>query len=803
MPEALTAAAGTARASHDTADLARMLLDLGDPATALALLDAGSADAAASASQLAVLGMAHLAASRPEVALPVLRRAVALGDGSAATLLNLALAEGATGDTTRALALVTQAEDAAPTWAEPALRRAELLRRIGDKDAAAAAYEAALARDPARPEALIGLASLHIVRGDGARAQMLLLRACAASPERAEAWDALGLALMLTGDAAAAEAAFGEAARLEPTAIPWVLHRAEAAFAGGRAEAELVRLEQEGGSWPAALAARGLLLDRVGRRAEAVDLLEAAAILAPDSALVARVRADALTRTLDAGGAVAAIERALEFEPDSIDLRNNLGAALVRAHRHGRARAVLEALVVEIGPRSGPLCNLANARVSLGDQEGGLAAAREAVAAAPEDPIAWRALANSLVYHPAATGMALREAAERTAALLRAPSPPALANTREPERRLRLGLLSATLKTHPVGWLTLAGFEALDPTRFEMVAFSQPLGPHPDTMARRFRALASDWVVTDTDSAAARAERVRDHGIDILVDLGGNGDQGWAATCAWRAAPVQIKWVGAQSHTSGIAAMDWFITDRWESPPGAEAQHTEKLLHMPDGYCCYSPPPYAPEVAPLPAIANGFVTFGCFNNLAKITPNVIAAWARILSRVAGSGLLLKAHQFADPDIAAAIHARFAALGIAASRVELRGASPHRALLEQYAEVDIALDPFPYTGGLTTCEALWMGVPVVTRPGDYFATRHSTSHLCNVGLEDWVAADIDAYVELAASRAADIAALTVLRGALRTRMAASPLCDAPRFGRNLAAALRGVWRQWCEENSDAR
>ncbi len=802
MREAPTAA-GAAGSSHDTSDLARMLLDLGDPATALALLDAGSTDEAASAAHLAVLGMTHLAASRPVAALPVLRRAVALGDSSAATLLNLALAEGATGDMARALALVAQAEEAAPDWSEPTLRRAELLRRAGNKDAAARAYEATLARDPTRPEALVGLASLHIARGDGARAQMLLLRACAASPERAEAWDALGLALMLTGDAAAAEAAFGEAARLEPACIPWSLHRAEAAFAAGRAEAELARLEQEGGSRPATLAARGLLLDRVGRRAEAVDLLEAAAILAPESALVARVRADALTRTLDAGGAVAAIERALELEPGSIDLRNNLGAALVRAHRHGRARVVLEALVAEIGPRPGPLCNLANARVSSGDQEGGLAAARDAVAAAPDDSIAWRALANSLVYHPAATGMALREAAERSATLLCGPAPPKLANTRQPERRLRLGLLSATLKTHPVGWLTLAGFEALDPAHFDIVVFSQPLGPHPDTMARRFRALASDWMVADTDSAAARAERIRDHDIDILIDLGGNGDQGWAATCAWRAAPVQIKWVGAQSHTSGIAAMDWFITDRWESPPDAEAQHTEKLLRMPDGYCCYSPPPYAPDVSPLPAIANGFVTFGCFNNLAKITPDVIATWARILSRVTGSRLLLKAHQFADPDIAAAVHARFAALGVDPARVELRGASPHRALLEQYADVDIALDPFPYTGGLTTCEALWMGVPVVTRPGDYFATRHSTSHLCNVGLGDWVAADIDAYVELAASRAADIAALAALRGALRPRMAASPLCDAPRFGRNLAAALRRVWRQWCEENSDAR
>ncbi len=800
MPETWTVPPELAHGGRDGTILARLLLDLGDARGALAALD--RSDTEATAQHQALLGMAHLAACQPAQARPALRRAVALGDTSPATRLNLALAEAAAGDLPRALSLVAEAGEAAPDWAEPPLRRAEFLRRAGDTEGAAAAYEAALARDPSRPEALIGRAALHIARGEGVEAQMLLLRACAVAPARAEAWDALGLSLMLTGDAVAAEAAFGEAARLEPNAIPWALHRAEAAFAAGRAEGELARLDQVAADSPAALAARGLLLDRIGRRAEAVDLLDAAAILAPDSALVARVRADARSRTLDPAGAVAAIERALELDPGSVELRNNLGAALVRAHRHGRARAVLEALLAEVGPKPGPLCNLANARVSSGDQEGGLAAAREAVAAFPGEAIAWRALANSLVYNPEATGAALREVAERGAALLRAPPPPAFANTRDPRRRLRLGLLSATLKTHPVGWLTLAAFEALDPTEFEIIAFSQPLGPTPDMMARRFRALASDWVVVDTDTPARRAERIRGHGVDILIDLGGHGDQGWAATCAWRAAPVQVKWVGAQSHTSGIAAMDWFLTDRWESPPGAEALHTEQLLRMPDGYCCYSPPPYAPDVAPPPALANGYVTFGCFNNLAKITPDVIGAWARILAAVAGSRLLLKAHQFADAEIAASVRTRFASLGVDPRRVEMRGASPHRALLEQYAAVDIALDPFPYTGGLTTCEALWMGVPVVTRPGDYFATRHSASHLANVGLGDWVATDVDAYVTLASSRAGDIAALAALRATLRARMRASPLCGGPRFARNLAEALRGVWRQWCEENSDA-
>jgi predicted O-linked N-acetylglucosamine transferase (SPINDLY family) len=262
---------------------------------------------------------------------------------------------------------------------------------------------------------------------------------------------------------------------------------------------------------------------------------------------------------------------------------------------------------------------------------------------------------------------------------------------------------------------------------------------------------------------------------------------------------VQIKWVGMQNHSSGLAEMDWFITDRWETPPGFEPLYSERLLRLPDGYICYSPPPYAPDVVPLPALAKGHITFGCFNNLAKITPRVIATWATILRRLPSARLILKTHQFSDVETAQRVHAEFAVHDIAAARVELRGASRHRAFLGEYNQVDIVLDPFPYSGGLTTCEALWMGVPTVTLPGEIFASRHSASHLSNAGLADWVAADLDGYIDLALARAADLPALAALRAGLRARVKASPLCDAPRFGRHLGAALRHTWRDWCRDN----
>jgi protein O-GlcNAc transferase len=184
------------------------------------------------------------------------------------------------------------------------------------------------------------------------------------------------------------------------------------------------------------------------------------------------------------------------------------------------------------------------------------------------------------------------------------------------------------------------------------------------------------------------------------------------------------------------------------------------------------------------------------NNLAKITPRVIATWAAILRRLPSARLILKTHQFSDAGTGERVHTEFAAHGVAAARVELGGSSRHCAFLGECNQVDIVLDPFPYSGGLTTCEALWMGVPTVTLPGEIFALRHSASHLSNVGLADWVAADLDLYIDLALARAADPDALATLRAGLRSRVKASPLCDAPRFGRHLGAALRHAWRDRC-------
>jgi predicted O-linked N-acetylglucosamine transferase (SPINDLY family) len=692
-----------------------------------------------------------------------------------------------------------------PAWDEPQVCLARILRAMGDVDGAIAAYEEALDRSPSRPEALLGLAAtLMVAARQVERAQMLLVRCCGIAPESAEAWDALGVSLVMTDDLAAARSAFAEAQRLAPEMIDYALHRAEAAFAAGDAQADILRL---GGAIErdpldaASLTACGFLLQREGELAAAADMLEAAAALRPDATPVLLLLGRVLAGLQRLSEAEVMLARAIALDPHNPQPRNDRAVMLLRMQRAPEARDALAALIADHGPQPTVLCNLANAYTALGEQDEAVGAARAAIALAPEASLPWRTLCNALPYRAGIGGAELLQALRDCAERLPRDPPPAWANRRDPRRRLRIGLLSGTLKTHPVGWLTVAAFEALDPRAFELVCLSQFTAT--DSIARRFRAIAAEWHDVAALDDAALARRARTLGIDILIDLGGYGEAARMTACALRLAPVQVKWVGMQNHSSGIPEMDWFITDRWSSPPGFERFYAERLLRLPDGYVCYTPPVDAPEIVPLPMLANGFVTFGCFNSLAKLTPLVVATWARLLRALPDARLVLKSHPLDDAATRARVHAAFAAHAVASERIVLRGRSPHRAFLAAYGEVDLALDPFPYAGGLTTCEALWMGVPVATIAGETFSSRHSTSHLSNVGLADWVADDPDGYVKLVLRKTADAAALARLRAGLREQVRASPLCDAPRFGRHLGEALRAAWQDWCEQRPDRR
>ena len=745
-----------------------------------------------------------LAQGRFQEALAPLRLALSLGDTAPATLLNLAIAEDRAGDRARSRRLMQQVAVRMPEWDEPILRLAESLRAAGEYPAAEDTYRRVLELNPDRTEALLALGGLLLMRGKAQAASDPLRHCCAIAPGNAEAWNTFGLALNAIQAYGAAREAFLTAQQHEPERLDYVLNGVATAADADAAEAELSRLTDASGLNPlnpVLHTGRGMLLERLGRRAEAIDALEAATELAPDAMPPLRLLGGVLARSSRVRQAEQVLRRLNTLDPNNSQVQNDHAAVLMRLHRHAEARVILQQVLERDGPHASVLCNLANATTCVGLQEEAVAIARQAIELDPAATLPRRALCNTLPYRQGTTGSDMLEAMQACSAILsRTPQPP-LTNSPDPDRPLVIGLLSGTLRSHPVGWLTVAGFEALDPERFSLICLTQNTTPD-DPIARRYRAVAREWIEVDSldDQALTALARVR--GVDVLIDLGGYGDAARMAACANRLAPVQIKWVGMQAHSSGLAEMDWFMTDRWETPDGFERFYSEKLLRLPDGYVCYSPPPHAPDVVELPAVANGFVTFGCFNNLAKITPLVLDTWAAILRRLPRSRLILKTHQLSDAATADGFRNQFAARGITSDRIEMRGSSGHRAFMGEYGHIDIVLDPFPYSGGLTTCEALWMGVPTITLPNETFASRHSASHMSNAGLPDWITDSVKDYIEMAVLRANDIDDLAVLRAGLRAKVRRSPLCDAPRFGRSLGDALRHAWQDWCKGQGPA-
>jgi predicted O-linked N-acetylglucosamine transferase (SPINDLY family) len=320
----------------------------------------------------------------------------------------------------------------------------------------------------------------------------------------------------------------------------------------------------------------------------------------------------------------------------------------------------------------------------------------------------------------------------------------------------------------------------------------------PDAVTAHLRGLADHWLPVAGMPDEALSQRIRADGIDILVDLGGHTAHNRLRVFACKPAPVQLTWLG-YPNTTGLRAIDYRIVDDVTDPPGAaDGFASETLLRLPGGFLCYGAAKDATEPAPPPCLKTGVITFGSFNNPAKMSPATLDTWAELLTRVAGARLLLKGKPFADEACRASFLARFGERGVAAERVQLIAWLPNStAHLALYEQIDIALDPFPYNGTTTTCEALWMGVPVVTLRGNRHSARVGASLLGQLGLTDWIAASTGDYVEIALALGADPGNLHSLRHSLRRLMAASSLCDGNAFARKIENAYRTIWQRWCE------
>ena len=533
---------------------------------------------------------------------------------------------------------------------------------------------------------------------------------------------------------------------------------------------------------------QGVALHRVGRLADAIASLRAA-VAADPRFFDAQVNlGNALLDAGDPQAALTCYRDALAIDPRAPTVHNNVGNAYRELRDSAAAIAAYErALALE--PRYAYAhANLGNMLKDLGDAAGAIAAFRRSLALQPNAPDVHSNLLlaqNSLDRASAEEVADAHRAYGAHFARLLPPLAP-LARTRRPGR-LRVGYVSADFRKHAVAMFFEALLDAHDRAAFEIHCYyNQPRG---DEVTERLRARAEHFVPVAGFPDRALAERIRADGIDVLVDLTGHTADNRLPLFFLRPAPVQATWLGYLGPT-GVPTIDWRITDVHADPPArGDLPGLERPWRLPRTLWCYRPHADAPDVAPPPAASAGHITFANLNTPGKTSPAALAAWAAILRAVPNSRLVLltAAHAGRIADLGR----YFAAEGIDSTRVEFVTRVPLAQYLALYERIDIALDPFPYVGGATTCDAAWMGVPVVTLAGDRPFTRSGASILANLELPELVAPHVDGYVATAVALAGDIARLARLRAELRPRMRASPLTDAPRFARDFEAALQSM------------
>ena len=658
--------------------------------------------------------------------------------------------------------------------AAPLTEDGRLLHRAGRLDDAERLYRQALTLEPEHAEAHHLLAVLAGQRGNLPGAIAGFRRAIELAGPSPERCYNLAEAHRLAGDFSAALAAYNQALALDPDFIDAYRDCADAAkesAAAAERSGDPAAAQRLGKIAAHYLIGLGHAHARADRLKEADAAYREALPLAPEDAELLNalgVLAHSRSRDFDAEGL---LRRAIAANPVVARYHNNLGAALMAQVRIDEAAAAFRrALQLDPG--------FADARANLEERllmqlhyRADMHA--EMVAALHKD---WGTLVVS-----------------RAAAV----SPPAaFANSRDPARRLRIGYVSGDFRDHAVRFFLEPLLARHDPAAVEVVAYSEVR--KPDAMTERFRGLVAQWRPTlgiaDRDVAAM----IREDGIDILIDLAGHSGSNRLGVFALKPAPVTATWLGYPA-TTGLPNLDYRITDAIVDPPGPEEAllHSEKLYRLEEGFLCYRPPAEAPPVSPLPAAARGFVTFGSFNNPMKTSRHVVELWSEILKAVPGSRLLLKGMGFADPQLAQHFFANFEAFGVAAERITIMAITETiEESLRLYGDIDIGLDPFPYNGTTTTCDALWMGVPVVTFRGDRHAARVGADLLTRVGLTDLIAGSRQSYLATAVGLAADLDRLAALRAGLRERMRRSPLCDEVGFARRFEAALREMWRHWC-------
>ena len=707
------------------------------------------------------LGNILATSGKPAEARGCFERAAALNPNHVEAYRNLAAVAVSEGDLPSAMAHLERALTRRPGDIDVLMTMGIVLRIKGDDTAALARFEAALALAPDHPELLHNTSNLYIERGESQKAVSLLERALAWRPDFVEALNNLGFAKQQLGDWDGALRCYDKALALKP-------------------------------DFGDALINSGVLLQELGKLDEARARFERALAGSPDSLMALNNLAVLLRKQGKLDEAMRLLEHALALSPNAAQTRNNLGLALQDLNRPAEAAAQYRQAIAANPQLVEPHINLGNILMNEGRFEDASASFKEALRLRPEHPWVSDNLLFCLNYREAVgkgeVFAAHRDWGLRFAGTRRVGTAARVRNG----SRLRVGYMSPDLREHSVAHFLSALLAAHDRKRIEAICYAQPA--RRDAMSARLQELSDGWVELGGGPAEPLAERIAADGVDILVDLAGHTAGARLDIFAHKPAPVQISWLG-YPNTTGLPAIDYRITDAVADPPGEDEFYTERLLRLDRCFVCYWPHKNAPAVTAPPAAHTGRVTFGSFNTLAKLSPATIALWAEVLRGVPESSLYLKAGSLADAATCERVRAAFAAEGIAAGRLRLEKWTANAAdHLSQYHDIDIALDPVSYNGTTTTCEALWMGVPVVSLRGERHASRVGASLLNAVRLDELIASDAVDYVSLAKSLAEDAARLSALREGMRERLRASALCDATGFARAVESAYETAWQQ---------
>lgn len=631
-----------------------------------------------------------------------------------------------------------------PKQNRPALAEAHRAAQVGDLESAVRwAKEAAkqAPRDP-MPHLLMGDIELACARHQNATKHYR--EALRRKPDLIAGHGNLGVAWLRLGELDKAEQCLERVLRLNPADISALLNLGYVAQAQGKTDAALRCYQQ-------AIAA------------------------APDQAEAYNNAAVLHFTAQEYAQAIELLRQAIRIAPDYAEAHNNLGNAL-RAQGHLGAAIASYRTAASLQPEHpGVWNNLGNAFIDRGDLEQGMAALEHAITPEARYPVAISNWLMALNYQPRITLEGLYNAHKQLGP--RFGTPAAASQKCVTAQPLRIGFVSPDFRQHPVAYLIEPVLASTTRGALEIFCYSD-VG-QGDDMTARLQGYGHTWRDIHGKTDAAVTDMVRHDGVCILVDLAGHTAQARPSLFARRAAPLQVSWLGYFS-TTGLSAMDYFIGDEVCTPLAWQSYFTEKLVLMPRTRFCYRPPADAPVPAPLPSATGKPFTFGCFNNLAKLNPDVLALWSEILRAIPNSRLILRARFLDDEGTRQAMAERWQAVGAPLDRIQMFGPAPHAQLLEAYGEIDLALDPFPFGGGMTTLESLWMGVPVLTLLGDRPAGRQSASFMQVLDLPQFVAGNSTEYLQLAIKIQADRESLMTLRKTLRERMHASPLCDEQGF-----------------------